>query len=81
MMTGYYTISGETKRGKVHITSINGRPICGSHLHENAEFQWCASGIKLDYVECKHCIKIGTKILSEFNPLDVMRGLKSWLLY
>ena len=64
MNTGYYGISGKSTRSKVHL-DINGHPACGAKIHKDAEFQWCASGIKLDYLECKHCLKIATNIILE----------------
>lgn len=52
--TGYYGRPGRTG-GKVHVHAGRG-PICGTVLPEGSEFQWCAKGIKDQYLECKRCI-------------------------
>lgn len=62
MMTGYFGIPGETpKSTTVHLTANDGlgeRPICGVKLRPGMEFQFCASGWRLDYVECRSCVRI-----------------------
>lgn len=55
-VTGWYGIPGGRTGGRVHIVS-DGKPICGDHIHSKAEFQWCAPGVKYDYVECRRCLE------------------------
>lgn len=43
------------KHTMVHIVSSAGLPICGYKPNKKMEFQWCANGIRLEYVECKKC--------------------------
>ena len=56
-MTGYF--ARETRpyeRTKVHAVAF-GKPICGVSISEEAEFQWCAGGVHLPYIECQRCLK------------------------
>lgn len=57
--TGYYGIPGKVG-GKVHI-HFNGHPVCGAKIHPLAEFQWCANGIRYEYLECEKCEAIAIK--------------------
>jgi hypothetical protein len=61
MATGYYGIPGK-HGGKVHL-DIEGRPACGSRIHKDSRFQWCAHGIQISYIECKHCLRIAANLL------------------
>lgn len=61
LRTGYFA---NTKRGgKVHVVrnDVGSPPICGSKIGEDMQFQHCANGIHLDYVECKKCKKNANK--------------------
>lgn len=59
MKTGYFgraTENGYTaKSTQVHITDSYARPICRYRPHRTMQFQWCASGVMISYVECKQC--------------------------
>ena len=58
MSTGYFGIPGSaTGFTKVHIVE-GGRPICGARVSPESEYQWCAPGIKLDYLECGNCKRV-----------------------
>lgn len=61
--TGYYGVPGKIG-GKVHLAEGH-KPMCGTHLHPKAEFQWCARGVVLSYVECQRCHLIGELIEQE----------------
>ena len=55
--TGWWGLPGDqTNKGftKVHL-EVNGKPACGSRLRKGMIYQWCAPGIKYDYLECEHC--------------------------
>ena len=54
MKTGYFANVTHTK---VHIVRGNDKPVCGSRIGDNMEFQWCSMGIYMPYVECEHCKK------------------------
>lgn len=55
--TGYFA-NGE-RGGKVHLAEGGypgvARPLCGVRLGPKAEFQWCANGVWVDYLECARC--------------------------
>lgn len=53
--TGYYGRPGDRERGRVHIHIKGSGPACGVRLHPDSQFQWCAQGVRLDYVECERC--------------------------
>ena len=59
--TGYfgrYTFRGQPSATYsaivVHVVD-SGVPICGTLIHPDMEFQWCASGVYLPALECKRC--------------------------
>ncbi len=56
--TGYFGIPGRTnERAKVH--AVDGhQPICGTKMHRDSEYQFCASFIDYRMLECKRCRKI-----------------------
>lgn len=59
METGYFASASRTpshSASKVHIV-VGGKPICGSVLGKDMEFQFCAGGAYLPYVECVRCLK------------------------
>lgn len=39
---------------KTHVVE-DGKPICGSRIANDREFQWCSHGIRWDYIECERC--------------------------
>jgi hypothetical protein len=55
--TGWFGIPGRRADGaKVHaVLADTGKPLCGVRFHPDSEFQWCAPGVKLDYLECERC--------------------------
>ena len=38
----------------VHVVN-DGEPFCGAALHRDMEFQFCASGVALELIECGNC--------------------------
>jgi hypothetical protein len=57
LATGFYGIPGKCG-GIVHVHDYDtGRPDCGVDLNPKAEFQFCAVGVRLEYVECERCRK------------------------
>lgn len=66
--TGWYGIPGgpEVRSSKVHVVNDNG-PICGSKISDKQQFQRCANGVVLPYVECEHCRKKLIKELKKKN--------------
>jgi hypothetical protein len=72
--TGWFCIPGGRTGGQVHVVSY-GKPICGQRLHKKAEFQWCAHGIKLDYIECARCKGRAKKMLDADFAEYVQRAL------
>jgi len=58
--TGYFGVPGHIARGKVHIINngmldLKDRTVCGTVFSQLHEFQFCAAGVYLDYVDCKKC--------------------------
>ena len=55
--TGWYGVPGSRRPGgKVHVVSKSKRgPICGSPIGPKSEFQFCAHGAHIAYVECERC--------------------------
>lgn len=58
---------------KTHLVSRN-RPMCGARLRADQEFQFCAYGLKLDYIECDRCRKKAVRWLE--SEIKVMKGAK-----
>lgn len=54
--TGFFGIPGRLPHNShsVHVVR-NGKPICGTRMHPEAEYQWCADGVHTGYVECEKC--------------------------
>ena len=59
--TGYYGYTTEPG-SKVHVVT-DGNPICGTK--PNGIFQWCAPGVRWDYIECKTCKRIVAALKEE----------------
>ncbi len=60
LKTGWFGIpikpgKSASKHTMVHIVSSANLPICGYKPNSKMEFQWCANGIRLEYVECTKC--------------------------
>lgn len=55
--TGYYGIPGAT-RGNFTVHVVQDGPICGWKPRREMEFQWCAWGVVLSYVECASCRRV-----------------------
>jgi len=56
--TGWYGIPGTAKSTKTHVVAVVAReltPICSYRPAVGYEFQICATGHELRYVECKEC--------------------------
>ncbi len=68
--TGFYGIPGRVG-GSVHIRH-NRKPICGYRPSPRAEWQWCAWGVKPEYVECPRCRERGLALLKHGE--EVGRG-------
>lgn len=60
--TGYFGHPGRTG-GLVHAVE-NDKPICGTHIAEGAEYQWCSRGLHTPYIECEKC----KKLLKDLQP-------------
>ena len=70
--TGWFGIPGSFKPGgQVHVVR-NGKPICGQHIHPKAQFQWCADGINLNFIECKRCkLRASKRIEAQLRREDL----------
>lgn len=56
--TGWYGRPGG-RGGIVHVKVKGERlPVCGVRLHEDMRFQWCAHGVREEWVECGSCKRI-----------------------
>ena len=66
MKTGYFgraTENGHRAMAtKVHVVDDFGKPICGYKPHKTMQFQWCAMGVRLPYVECPKCKTKGERL-------------------
>lgn len=58
METGYFASPATPhKRSKVHlVTGAYDVPICGVYIKPDKRFQWCATYVCREYVECKRCL-------------------------
>lgn len=53
--TGWYGIPGSKSYfTKTHIAD-NRKPLCKAAIRRDAEFQFCATGVRSMYVECERC--------------------------
>lgn len=50
-----------------HVRKDDGTCLCGYKPHKNYQYQWCFSGISMDYIECKGCREQAEKLLKIFN--------------
>lgn len=61
MKTGYFARAHEDEHNAqatmVHIVDWDNKPLCRYKPHPTMNFQWCAGGVNLSYVECKECRK------------------------
>jgi hypothetical protein len=72
--TGYYGIPGTCRVTQVHLI-LGGRPVCGYRPAKSQEFQWCAHGIQLYYLECPRCRERAKKYYLKLARLaDKVRG-------
>ena len=57
--TGWYGRPGKLSTGKVHVVTRDTRTLlCKAKVHPDAQFQWCAAGIKDEYVDCGNCNRL-----------------------
>ncbi len=70
MRTGFF--GNPLRSTKVHVVDEHDKPICGSKIGIDMDFQWCAGNIKLDYIECEKCKNKAIKILINEN-FDLFR--------
>ena len=58
---GYFGVPGGKSAGLTHITaktpSGDIKPICGTPIHPNSEYQWCCPNWYSINPECKRCQK------------------------
>jgi hypothetical protein len=91
--TGFFGIPGHDITGQVHVLE-NGKPICGTVPHPKARFQWCANGVRSEYLTCKRCIERLPKLVQEKKePMadlqkqlasareSVLKAAKAWVDY
>lgn len=66
MNTGWFGVPGKTPPvdTKVHLVH-QGRTLCGWKPGSHYQFQWCATGIHLEMVECARCCVAGRKLLTQ----------------
>jgi hypothetical protein len=57
--TGYFGVPGKDG-GKVHLVT-KGRPICGTRLPADSEYQWCSYSTRMEFVECERCKRSAVK--------------------
>jgi hypothetical protein len=50
-------VPGTFRSTVVHAVDENRVAICGYRAHKSYEFQWCARGLQIDYVECRTCLR------------------------
>jgi hypothetical protein len=57
--TGWYGAPGLRRGGIVHV-KVKGerRPVCGVRMGDDMRFQWCAHGVREEWVECRSCKRI-----------------------
>lgn len=66
MSTGWFGVPGEEgTQTKTHFVGDDGKPICGSRIRQDSEFQFCSWRRVLHYVECERCRAIELKRLEK----------------
>ncbi len=66
---GWYGIAGAERHStKTHIVT-DGKPICGSRMRPEMEFQWCSNHPFLYEPECRRCVTVAS---SRGIPLKVV---------
>ncbi len=57
--TGWFGVPGRSSQGytMVHIAS-EGKPMCGTRVRHNAEFQQCANGVVRSLIDCSRCHRL-----------------------
>lgn len=53
--TGFWGIPGTYRCTKVHVAVGSNRALCGRRFSSRCQYQWCAHGIHLEYLECPRC--------------------------
>ena len=57
--TGWYGSPYRKGNGTVHVKVKGERlPVCGARIGEDMSFQWCAHGIREEWIECGSCKRI-----------------------
>lgn len=63
--TGYFGVPGTERCTNVHVyNGVTGRCLCGYLPNDQYQFQWCAHGVQMDYVECKSCKIKGEQLVN-----------------
>ena len=75
--TGYWGIPGTSRISNVHI-SWDGKAICGAKFHPDSKFQFCANGVRLEYVTCNRCKERLDGHRNRQRTLDVRKFLNKW---
>jgi hypothetical protein len=66
--TGWFGQPGRGGRStKVHVLKEDGTCLCGYKAHKSFEYQWCASGINLEYVDCTTCKRKSEKLIKIYD--------------
>lgn len=67
LATGFWGVPGRRWGGKVHLVR-GGAALCGAVSGPAAEFQWCAWGLELRYIDCRRCRAAAQKIIAAEMP-------------
>ncbi len=65
MTIGWFGVPGGRTGTKTHIVNEKSKPICGSVLSPDSEYQWCFPTILSGEPECEHCKRLRIKRLNE----------------
>ena len=60
LVVAWFGVPGGKSGTRTHVCK-NGKPICNTQLHKDAELQWCSAYPFA--VECAHCKRIAEKML------------------
>lgn len=67
--TGYFGRpnhnGNSAKTSKVHVTTDDGKTLCGYKPHNTMKLQCCGMGIVFEYIECPKCKEKARKIISD----------------